>query len=318
MSRVKSSTMTVRTPTKQRTQFETDEVRVEGRAKVSGEAAYSADAVRPGMLWAAFVASPYAHARIVSVGMEAARKMPGVHAVLAGADIGEHYLGRALFDWPVLAIDVVHFNGQYVVAVAAETREEAQAAARAVDVRIRRAAGDLRPRGGDRSGRSAAPSAPRALSVHHARQTPAGTAPQHAGLPQRNARRRRGRVRERAARLRVPFVDAAVFRRGDRTARDNGLDRRARDRARHFDQQVAVRAAPADVDRYRRAGRIDRGRAGAHRRRFRRQGPLGRRVRVLFSRPRDQTPDRKRCARISTTCARPTSAMRRRCPSRPR
>ena len=60
--------------------------------------------------------------------------MPGVHTVLSGNDIGEHYLGRALFDWPVLAIDVVRFNGQYVVAVAAETREEAWAAARAVDV----------------------------------------------------------------------------------------------------------------------------------------------------------------------------------------
>ncbi len=126
--------MSVTAPTKQRTAFESNEVRVEGRAKVSGAAAYSADASRPGMLWAAFVASPYAHARIVSIDMEAARAMPGVHAVLSGPDIGEHYLGRALFDWPVLALDVVRFNGQYVVAVAAETREGAQAAARAVEV----------------------------------------------------------------------------------------------------------------------------------------------------------------------------------------
>ncbi|HEY5349167.1 MAG TPA: xanthine dehydrogenase family protein [Candidatus Lustribacter sp.] len=119
----------------QRTPFEAGEFRVEGRAKVSGAAAYAADAARPGMLWAAFVASPMAHARIVAVDARAARAMPGVHAVLTGTDIGEHYLGRALFDWPVLATDVVRFPGQHVVAVAAETRELAAEAARAVDVR---------------------------------------------------------------------------------------------------------------------------------------------------------------------------------------
>jgi CO/xanthine dehydrogenase Mo-binding subunit len=86
------------------------------------------------MLWAAFVSSPLAHARIARIDAQAARAMPGVLAVLTGADIGEHYLGRALFDWPVLATEVVRFNGQYVVAVAAETREGAQAAAQAVDV----------------------------------------------------------------------------------------------------------------------------------------------------------------------------------------
>ena len=125
--------MTVTIPV--RSPFADNEVRVEGRAKVNGAAAYSADAQRPEMLWAAFVMSPLPHARIVAVDAREARQMPGVHAVLSGADIGEHFLGRALFDWPVLATDVVHFIGQYVVAVAAETREGAQAAAQAVDVR---------------------------------------------------------------------------------------------------------------------------------------------------------------------------------------
>jgi CO/xanthine dehydrogenase Mo-binding subunit len=119
----------------ERAPFATDEYRVEGREKVSGAAAYAADAALPGMLWAAFVASPYPHARIVAIDTAAARAMAGVHAVLTGPDIGEHYLGRALFDWPVLATDLVRFAGQYVVAVAAETRELAEAAARAVDVR---------------------------------------------------------------------------------------------------------------------------------------------------------------------------------------
>jgi CO/xanthine dehydrogenase Mo-binding subunit len=115
--------------------LETDEFRIEGREKVSGAAAYAADAALPGMLWAAFVASPLPHARIVAVDTAAARALPGVHAVLTGTDIGERFLGRALFDWPVLATDIVRFAGQYVVAVAADTREIAEAAARAVDVR---------------------------------------------------------------------------------------------------------------------------------------------------------------------------------------
>lgn len=126
--------MTVSAPTSIRSPFADNEIRYEGRAKVSGAAAYSADARRPDMLWAAFVTSPVPHARIVSVDARGARALPGVHAVLTGSDIGEHYLGRALFDWPVLATDVVHFIGQYVVAVAAETREGAQAAAQAVEV----------------------------------------------------------------------------------------------------------------------------------------------------------------------------------------
>ena len=127
--------MTVTAPAETRhSPFASNEVRYEGRAKVSGAAAYSADASRPGMLWAAFVSSPVAHARIARIDTQAARELPGVHAVLTGTDIGEHYLGRALFDWPVLATDVVRFIGQYVVAVAAETREGAQAAAQAVEV----------------------------------------------------------------------------------------------------------------------------------------------------------------------------------------
>ncbi|HEY5348857.1 MAG TPA: xanthine dehydrogenase family protein molybdopterin-binding subunit [Candidatus Lustribacter sp.] len=114
--------------------FAADERRVDGDAKVSGRAQYTADFSRPGMLWAAFVASPHAHARIVAVDAAAARAMSGVHAVLAGADIGEHFFGRRLCDWPVLAIDRVRFIGQYVVAVAADTAEIAAAAAATIGV----------------------------------------------------------------------------------------------------------------------------------------------------------------------------------------
>jgi CO/xanthine dehydrogenase Mo-binding subunit len=111
-----------------------DEWRVDGNAKVSGQAAYSADASMEGMLWAAFVDSPVPHASIVSIDTTVARAMPGVHAVLTGRDIGERFFGRRFFDWPVLAIDRVRFIGEYVVAVAAETPEIARVAAASIDV----------------------------------------------------------------------------------------------------------------------------------------------------------------------------------------
>jgi len=73
-----------------------DEQRYDGRIKVVGEAQYAADFALPGMLWAAFVPSTMVHARIVSIDTTAARAMPGVHAVLTGADIGERFFGRRL------------------------------------------------------------------------------------------------------------------------------------------------------------------------------------------------------------------------------
>jgi CO/xanthine dehydrogenase Mo-binding subunit len=114
--------------------FTTDEIRVEGREKVTGAARYAADFNRPNMLWAAFLRSPVPHARIVAIDTAAARALSGVRAVLTGAEIGEHYLGRALLDWPVVALDRVRFIGDTVAVVAAETREIAEAAVAAIEV----------------------------------------------------------------------------------------------------------------------------------------------------------------------------------------
>jgi CO/xanthine dehydrogenase Mo-binding subunit len=114
--------------------LETDERRVDGRDKVSGRTKYTADYTREGMLWAAFVASPYPHARIVRVDASAAHAMAGVRAVLTGADVGPRYFGFTLKDWPVLALERVNFVGEYVVAVAADTRAIAEAAAAAIEV----------------------------------------------------------------------------------------------------------------------------------------------------------------------------------------
>jgi carbon-monoxide dehydrogenase large subunit len=111
-----------------------DERRIDGRLKVTGQARYTADYAREGMLWAAFVMSPHAHARIVSIDASAARAMTGVHAVVTGADVGERFIGCSLKDWPVLAYGEVRFVGEYVAAVAADTRELAEAAVAAIDV----------------------------------------------------------------------------------------------------------------------------------------------------------------------------------------
>jgi carbon-monoxide dehydrogenase large subunit len=114
--------------------FASPEVRVEGRLKVTGQARYAADVHLPGMLYAKFLTSPRPHAQIVSINTAAARAIPGVHAVLTGADVAPARFGRQLQDWPVLAWDRVRFIGDRVAAVAAETREVAEAGVRALTV----------------------------------------------------------------------------------------------------------------------------------------------------------------------------------------
>jgi xanthine dehydrogenase YagR molybdenum-binding subunit len=65
--------------------------RVDGPAKVTGAARYTADLTRPGMLYGKILRCPHAHAKIVSIDVSGARRMPGVKAVRviqeAGAEI---------------------------------------------------------------------------------------------------------------------------------------------------------------------------------------------------------------------------------------
>jgi len=60
---------------------------VEGPAKVTGQAKYSADIILPGMLWGKCLRSPFPHARVVSIDTANAKQVPGVYAVLTGADL---------------------------------------------------------------------------------------------------------------------------------------------------------------------------------------------------------------------------------------
>ena len=101
--------------------------------KITGRARYVTDLELPGMAHAALLRSPYAHARIVRIDTHAARAVPGVYTVLTGADLTwcDPYYGPAFRDRPVLAIDVVRFEGEPVVAAAAV---DAATAARALEL----------------------------------------------------------------------------------------------------------------------------------------------------------------------------------------
>jgi CO/xanthine dehydrogenase Mo-binding subunit len=111
------------------------EYRVEGHMKVTGRARYAADVRRDGMLHCIYVRSPYAHARIQAVDIVEALQVPGVHAILTGADLPERArFGRRIQDWPVLARDRVRFIGDRVAAIAAESREAGERAAGLVRV----------------------------------------------------------------------------------------------------------------------------------------------------------------------------------------
>ncbi|KIG04196.1 xanthine dehydrogenase molybdopterin binding subunit [Caballeronia concitans] len=98
---------------------------------VSGEAIYTDDiAELRGTLHAALGLSRHAHARIVSLDLDAVRAAPGVIAVLSAADIpGENNCGPVLHDDPILAADEVQYLGQPVFAVIAETHDLARRAA---------------------------------------------------------------------------------------------------------------------------------------------------------------------------------------------
>jgi xanthine dehydrogenase large subunit len=107
-----------------------------GLKHTSGEALYVDDLPeRHGQLAGHLVTSPHAHARIVRRDATRARALPGVHAVLFGEDIpGENQVGPVVRDEPLLAEDEVHFLGQTVAFVVAESADIARRAAALVEV----------------------------------------------------------------------------------------------------------------------------------------------------------------------------------------
>ncbi len=120
--------------------------RIEDAALLCGAGRYIDDIRLPGMLEAAFVRSPHAHAKIGTIDAEAARALPGVHAVLTRADILPHLQSEFLVvglpspaykqqrDRPALAgAETVHV-GEPIAVVVAENRYIAEDAAQLVMV----------------------------------------------------------------------------------------------------------------------------------------------------------------------------------------
>ncbi len=108
--------------------------RIEGPDKVTGKTRYAGDVELPGMLYGAILRSPHPHALIRSIDASAARRAPGVVAVITGKDAPGHYMGKILRDLPVLCWDKVRYVGDRVAVVAAESLAEAEEALSLIDV----------------------------------------------------------------------------------------------------------------------------------------------------------------------------------------
>jgi xanthine dehydrogenase molybdenum-binding subunit len=120
-------------------------VRHDGVEKVTGRARYGADYALPGMLHGKVLRSPHAHARIKSINYEKALKMPGVFAVITGADfpepsaemvavVGDYKVNARHLSYNVMARDRVLYDGHAVAAVAANSPHVAEEAVRLIDV----------------------------------------------------------------------------------------------------------------------------------------------------------------------------------------
>jgi len=107
--------------------------RIDGVEKVTGTATYAADISLPGMLHATMVLSPHAHAKIVRIDTEEARRLHGVKAVLTGKDL-PYRVGLYMVDKPILADGKARYCGEPVAAVAATTEEIAREAASLIRV----------------------------------------------------------------------------------------------------------------------------------------------------------------------------------------
>ncbi|MGI8498089.1 MAG: xanthine dehydrogenase family protein molybdopterin-binding subunit, partial [Gemmatimonadaceae bacterium] len=105
--------------------------RRDGVEKVTGRARYTADIVRPRMLHAAILRAPVASGRVTRLELDSARGMAGVHAVIARADIPElRVAGFPLLD------GTIHYAGQPLAALCAETAELAARALHAIVLEV--------------------------------------------------------------------------------------------------------------------------------------------------------------------------------------
>jgi carbon-monoxide dehydrogenase large subunit len=123
--------------------------RKEDQRFITGKGHYTDDVSRPGQTHAVFVRSPHAHAQIKSIDIKAAAAMPGVLAVLTGAELASDKIGNLICGWmihskdgspmkmaphPALARGKACYVGDPVAVVVAETLAQARDAAERVAV----------------------------------------------------------------------------------------------------------------------------------------------------------------------------------------
>lgn len=109
--------------------------RPDGEGKVSGKLQYLTDMRAEGMLIGRVLRSEQAHAHLLSVRIEKAAAVSGVHAVITHEDVpGLNGFGIALPHQPVFCSDRVRYTGDAIAAVAAETDEIAEYALSLIEV----------------------------------------------------------------------------------------------------------------------------------------------------------------------------------------
>jgi len=110
--------------------------RVDAADKVTGRAQYTADIHLPSMIHGKILGSPIAHGRIKRIDTSRAEALPGVLAVITGADVPDTMYGvsPARYDEHVLAKDKVRHVGDPVAAVAAIDEKTAEKALSLIEV----------------------------------------------------------------------------------------------------------------------------------------------------------------------------------------
>lgn len=110
--------------------------RLDGVAKATGQAKYADDFNIPGMLYAAILQSPVAHARILHIDTSRAKKLPGVKTVVTSKEAGlvKYGVSPARYDETLFAHDKVRYVGDEIAAVAAVDLATAQEALSLVKV----------------------------------------------------------------------------------------------------------------------------------------------------------------------------------------
>jgi len=111
---------------------------IDSKGHVTGTSIYLDDIpVRAGTLYADVFGSPCAHGKIKSVDFSKAEQLPGVIRILTYQDIpGENQIGGIFPDEPLLAEDEVHFWGQPIALIIAESEYIGRQAIKLIEVEI--------------------------------------------------------------------------------------------------------------------------------------------------------------------------------------